>query len=377
MRKLSVFLVFLTVAEFAGANDTENNPNTEDFVEVAVTPQFQQSLRSGNSTGNYELDFLGLQTLRRSTNAIGNTRLAWWILRNETLGNNATGEFSDEAGLLWNTNDGDAPTPSNFLGLLVIEQFFIDDKLKVSAGKVYPGNDLAVSEYAGDDRATFMSEVIASDIAGRYFNAIGLGGLATYKQDNWFMTGLVSDATAEEEFIDLSSVKDGSFLYAFELGFQFKKHENHSVFTATPYTIDATDSLKSEKGVVLAYTFEYGQNSEYANFARYTVRDGGEGHTDAANEEALKTDQAGFVGWAWNRPFNKEKQQLAVALMYGSATDYQRQKGMNSQYGIESYWRFSPTPWFNITPSIQLVNNKTDNLETVAGLRFKLHYGVY
>ena len=370
-------LMLFVVSESVMANKVEDETSSsKDFVEVAITPQFQNSLNSGGNTANYEFDFLGLQTLHRSAGAFGDTRLAWWVIRNETIGNTPTGEFSDDAGLLWNTNDGDAPDPSNFLGVLVIEQYFIDEALKVSAGKVYPGNDLAVSDYTGDDRGTFMSEVIASDIAGRYFNAIGLGSVVTYRQNNWFVTGVVSDATAEDDFIDVSSFKDGHFLYAVELGFSPDNEAGNSVVTVTPYSIDATAEQKKETGVVLAYTIEYGKDAEYANFARYTWRNGGDGKTQTANAHGLKTDNAGFIGWAWNRPFSRENQQLSAALMYGSATDYQRQQGMNNQYGVESYWRFSPTPWFNISPSLQLLKNADDELETVVGLRFKLHYGI-
>lgn len=380
-KSMSIVPCFLMISILCGnsvAEELESEAaSSEDFINIAITPQMQSSLNAGSNTANYEVDFVGLKTIRQSAGTVGKTRLAWWGIRNETLGNTPSGKFADDMGSLWSTNDGDAPEASNFLGVLLLEQYFINDSLKISAGKIYPGSDLATSDYAGDDRATFMSEVIGSDIAGNYFNAIGLGSLVTYRQNNWFVTGLVSDSTAEDEFIDIESFNDGHFLYSAELGFNPSNELGNSVVTITPYMIDATEYQNKEKGLVLAYTLEYGKDAEYANFARYTWRDGGEGVNDSAKADGLKVDKAGFIGWAWNRPFNMENQQLSAALMYGAATDYQKQQGMNDQYGIESYWRFSPTNWFNISPNIQFLKNVDSELETIVGLRFKLHYGVY
>ncbi len=368
---------FLLAASFSGtAEILDDSLDRDDYMQFVFTPLYQRTLNAGDESSNYELDFLGLKTVRQSAGTIGNTRIAWWGLRNETIGNTPAGELASDAGLLWNTNDGDAPEASNFLGVLVVEQYFKNDALKISAGKVFPGNDVAVSDYAGDDRSTFMSEIIASDIAGQYFNATGLGGVVTYEQPAWFITGVVSDATAEDEFIDVSTFKDGNFLYAAEAGFTPNLQQGSLVATVMPYTVDSNEQLKRETGVVLAYTFEYGDNAEFASFGRYTWRDGGEGRTESDNAEALKTDMAGHIGWAWNRAFGRENQQLGTALMYASPTDYQRRQGLSTQYGVESFWRVSVTPWFSITPNIQLLRNSEDELETVVGLRLKLQYSM-
>jgi hypothetical protein len=49
----------------------------------------------------------------------------------------------------------------------------------------------------------------------------------------------------------------------------------------------------------------------------------------------------GFIGFAWNRPFGRENDQLGIAAVLGKPTRYQRELGYNTQYGIESFWRFN------------------------------------
>lgn len=108
-------------------------------------------------------------------------------------------------------------------------------------------------------------------------------------------------------------------------------------------------------------------------FGRYTFADGGSGKTAESQVAALPLDNGGFVGFAWNRPFDREAQQIEAALMYGEPTDYREAQGFTDQYGIETYWKFDVLEWLRLTGDLQIVNNIDDEIETVPGFRLKLH----
>jgi len=108
-------------------------------------------------------------------------------------------------------------------------------------------------------------------------------------------------------------------------------------------------------------------------FGRYTFGNGGEGKTSESFDAALPLNNGGFVGFAWNKPFGRDKQQIGAALMYGEPTAYRRSQGFEDQYGIESYWKVDLTDWFRFSADIQVINNIDKDLEIVPGLRIKVH----
>lgn len=354
------------------AEKFEDQPEAPDFVTVAVTPQYQRLTRLGERHGNYELDFIGLISLRRGAGAIGDTRLGWWWLRNDTFAGRSTGELSEAAGLLWDFNDGDAPEASNALGVLALQQSLLDERLTLKIGKLYPGNDFAESDYTGDDRATFMSALLAGEIAGRWFDTIGLGLHVAWEGSGWFLQGTVVDAQAESSGLDFDSLGKGKFLWSAEFGYQPERRDGLTRVALMPYAVDGTDALSSETGLVLSLTHEFGADARYAVFGRYTWRDGGHARSPDFAEFELPAERSGFLGLAVNALFGRADQQFAVALMAASPTAARKAAGFNTQYGVEAYWQFAPFDWFLVTPDLQILRNRDDDLETIIGLRFKL-----
>ena len=108
-------------------------------------------------------------------------------------------------------------------------------------------------------------------------------------------------------------------------------------------------------------------------FGRYTFADGGSGKMAESQAAALPLDNGGFVGFARNRPFDREAQQIGAALMYGEPTDYREAQGFTDPYGIETYWKFDVLEWLRLTGDLQIVNNIDDEIEIVPGFRLKLH----
>jgi hypothetical protein len=139
-------------------------------------------------------------------------------------------------------------------------------------------------------------------------------------------------------------------------------------------TAASTDTLSSQQTVTAAFTHEFGgDGTDYGMFGRYTFGDGGEGKTSASFEAALPLDNGGFFGFAWNKPFGWETQQIGGALMYGEPTAYRRSQGFADQYGFESYWKVDVRDWVHVSANIQVVNNVDKEPEVIPGLRVKIH----
>lgn len=365
-------LLCLLAGTAVRAEKFDDEPAVPDFLDLSITPQYQSLDRDGGHSGNYEVDFIGLWTLRRGEERWGDTRVVWWWLYNRTFTGASTGELSSRAGLLWGINDGDAPEPEDGLGVLALQQMMFDDRLELLAGKLYPGNDFAESDYWGDDRDSFLSEMMASDVAGRWFTTIGLGLRATWHGDGWFVQGMMVDAQAQKAYLDFDSLGKGRFLWGVELGYRPARPTGDTSISLMPYRIDSTNSLTHETGWVAAFTQEFGEEAEYALFGRYTWRNGGEGVTPEMEGEALPLRRGGFLGVAWNRPLHREGDRIAAAFMHGTPADHKRAQGYDDQYGLEIYWKVGVTPWLLITPDVQFVRNRDDQTESILGLMFKL-----
>jgi hypothetical protein len=216
--------------------------------------------------------------------------------------------------------------------------------------------------------------VISNDMAGRYFDTMGLGAQLQYNGDRWFATGGFADATAGDEF-DFNTLYNGDWTVYGEAGYRPERSRpGISVVSMLVTTAASTDTLSSQQTVTAAFTHEFGgDGTDYGVFGRYTFGDGGEGKTSASFEAALPLDNGGFLGFAWNKPFGRETHQIGAALMYGEPTDFRKSQGFDDQYGIESYWKVDVRDWVHVSANIQVVNNVDKKTEVIPGLRVKIH----
>jgi hypothetical protein len=74
----------------------------------------------------------------------------------------------------------------------------------------------------------------------------------------------------------------------------------------------------------------------------------------------------------WNRAFGCERHQVAAALLYGEPIEFTDALGFDIQYGIEAFWKIRIGTWLEVTPDVQLIVNREDDLEIVPGLRVRL-----
>jgi hypothetical protein len=350
---------------------------SQDYMQVALTGIYQNAIQAGENTGNFEIDLMGAQTIldRDNNQTFGSGSLVYWVFSVDNYGDmQSTADFAGKAGLLWPTNDVAVSESFTAFGVFAWQQQLWQDRFTLHAGKLFVGNFVSESPYTASNTETFMSRVISNDMVGRYFDTMGLGAQLQYNGDRWFATGGFADATAGDEF-DFSTLYNGDLTVYGEAGYQPERSlPGISVVSMLVTTAASTGTLSRQKTVTAAFTHEYGgDGTDYAVFGRYTFGDGGEGKTSESFEAALPLDNGGFLGFAWNKPFGRETQQIGAALMYGEPTDFRKSQGFDDQYGIESYWKFDVRDWVHVSASIQVVKNVDKETEVIPGLRVKIH----
>ena len=349
----------------------------QDYMQVALTGIYQSALRAGEDTGNFEIDLIGAKTIldRNNNQTFGSGSLVYWVFSVDNFGDmQSTTDFASKAGLLWPTNDVAVSNSFTAFGVFAWQQHLWQDRFTLHAGKLFVGNFVSESPYTASNTETFMSRVISNDMAGRYFDTIGLGAQLQYNGDQWFATAGFADATAGDEF-DFDTFYNGDWTVYGEAGYRpTRSRPGISVISVLATSAASTSTLRSQQTVTAAFTHEYGgDGTDYAVFGRYTFGDGGEGKSSESFDAALPLDNGGFVGFAWNKPFGREKYQIGAALMYGEPTAFRKSQGFDDQYGIESYWTVDVRDWLRVSANIQIVDNIDKEFEVIPGLRVKIH----
>lgn len=349
----------------------EASAQAQQFVDLSATPAYQYAVREEESTGNYSLDAIGAVVLaNRGAGTLGNTNLILWVNSADKIGGlDSAPELAGKAGLLWDTTDNPSDSASTSLLTLGLEQWFLDSRLSVGVGKFFPGQFFLLSAYTADNSNTFTNKMVSGNPVAGFWESIGLGLGSAYYGDHWTLQAGMVDAQATADGLDFSSFGKGKYAYVLEFTYEPANPNGMTSLSALAYLVDEHDDLKTERGLVGQFTHEFGNQAEYATFGRYTLKSGGTGKTSAARDSELPVEHGGFVGVAWNRPFGRDNQQLAAAALYGEATSFKESQDFNDQYGAELYWKFQPSRWFHITPAMQLLRNRDDQIETVLGLR--------
>ena len=343
-----------------------------DILQVAFTPLYQYTIDAGEDTGSYELDIVGsLAAFDGDGGSIGNGRLVFWALALDNLGNlQPASVMAAKTGLLWPTNDVVVSRTTASLPLLAWAQRCADDRLEVWAGKLWPQLFFVKQKLAGDNPVGFMSRLISNDMAARYYDLTGLGVFAEYSGKGWFVKGAVVDAQAEAE-LDVSSFAGGHWAWVAEGGWRSGRAGGAMSFSALVSVIDDTEDVEAETAHSVAFSHDLAR-SEHTVFGRYTYRRGGAPRTERGVLLSKPLDRSAFVAWAWNRPFGSDRQQFAAAVVYGEPIELTATLGFDIQYGLEVFWKFRFGGWLEITPDLQLIRNRDNDLETVLGLRLRV-----
>ncbi len=344
----------------------------QNIFQVAFTPLYQYAIDSDEDTGSYEFDIVGsLRAFEGGGGSLGAGRIVFWALALDNLGDlQPASEMASAAGLLWPTNDVVVDGSTTSVPLLAWAQRCADDRLEVWAGKLWPQLFFVKQELAGDNPVGFMSRLISNDMAARYYDLTGIGAFAEYSGKGWFVKGAFVDAQAEAE-LDVSSFAEGHWAWVAEGGWLSGRAGGAMSLSALVSVIDDTDDVEGETAYSLAFSHDLAR-SEHAVVGRYTYRRGGAPRTERGVLLAKPLDRSAFVAWAWNRPFGSDRQQLAAAIVYGEPIELTAALGFNIQYGLEVFWKFRFGKWLEITPDLQLIRNRDNDLETVLGLRLRV-----
>jgi len=348
----------------------------EQYLNVSVVPLYQNALRSGADTGNYTADAIGKFTVRAAgpDSSLGNTDLVFWLNSSSTLGNlQSASQMAAEAGLLWDTNDIGADSSNTSFLVLGIDQWFLDERVSVGFGKMFPGQMVLSSPYTADNSNTFTSKMISGNPVVSWWEALGIGANVGYFGKHWFLQASFIDSKAESD-LDFSSFFDGKFTYLVEATWQPENPNGETSIGLVGYYTEAREQRTSESGVVGQFTYEWGADANYAAFGRYSYRDGGESENlvNPVSEEPVK--HGGFIGFGWNRPFGRADDLLAAAWMYGEPTDNKQGQGFGSQHGAEIFWSLRATAWLKLLPNVQVIRNRWNDLETVVGIRINVGF---
>ena len=344
----------------------------QNIFQVAFTPLYQYAIESDEDTGSYEIDIVGsLRAFEGGGGSLGAGRIVFWALALDNLGDlQPASEMASAAGLLWPTNDVVVEGSTTSVPLLAWAQRVADDRLEVWAGKLWPQLFFVKQELAGDNPMGFMSRLISNDMAARYYDLTGIGALAEYSGKGWFVKGAFVDAQAEAEF-DISSFAEGHWAWVAEGGWRAERAGGATSLSALVSVVDDTDDIERETAHSLAFSHDLAR-SEHAVVGRYTYRRGGAPRTERGVLLAKPLDRSAFVAWAWNRPFGSDRQQLAAALVYGEPIELTAALGFNIQYGLEVFWKFRFGKLLEITPDLQLIRNRDNDLEIVPGIRLRV-----
>lgn len=370
---VSIMLPWATAAAYDLENLEDSIDEHTDLLEISATTIAQTTLNEGDSSGSYEVDIIGSYRLlkREPGHMVGDGRLSLWVFKVGKVGDDAAGMAKD-AGLAWITSDVSVDESSTNIGVLAWQQQFSQEKLLLTAGKLFVGNFVLSSDYYAANTSGFMNRAVSNDRAGRYFDLLGLGAQARWQQDRWYSSISFTDADAEEE-IDFDSLGDGELVWVGEFGFATGLGAALSEVGVLLSSIDQTDTFEGEDSAGVAFQHEYAVDSEYAVFGRYTWRRGGKVRPGKNADNELPMKEGGFLGWRWNRAFGHANEHLAVAAFYGEMTPERRRRGFDrNQFGLESYWRVQWAEWAAFTVDMQLMKNLEGDWEVIPGVRLKV-----
>jgi hypothetical protein len=115
--------------------------SSANYFEGALTGLYQDTRKSDEDTGNFEVDLIGSYVLKqRDGGTLGDTDFVFWGFSVDNIGNlQSTGQMREKSGLLWDTNDINVDSNVTQFGVFGIRQFFYDDHLELGIGKVFPG----------------------------------------------------------------------------------------------------------------------------------------------------------------------------------------------------------------------------------------------
>ncbi|MET0068020.1 MAG: carbohydrate porin [Candidatus Thiodiazotropha sp.] len=322
---------------------------------IEYSPQFQWDLGfNGNYTGNDETNLIAQWALVNPADVKAGSLMAWYQI-SRTFSRRNTSEFMQEVGIITPVNGGDT-APGDYRDLwqmLAWEQWFLEDSLRIGAGKLTTRTFLNLNRYAVGDREDFLTPQLVNNTVAPFTARNGMGLFAQYHMDQAYLTGMMREADGTSEGISFDTIDSGKWEYALELGMTpenlFGAGEGIYRFTAyyTDEIGDASDAQPS--GWALAMSFDQDFGSEYGGFFRYTYADN--------PWRAFSQRIAG--GIQIKHPFGYQFDRIGIAGWWAEPTD----SSLSGETGLEAFFKLQLAPNIEVTPDLQLILNPQGNTD--------------
>lgn len=358
-----------TTETLAGWDQFKSNLSRDyglDF-EFVYAPIYQNSSsRGGGATSNHEFDFTGRWSATDSAR-FGTGGLEWWVINSAEYGNQSTGDFADTLGILSTPNDGDLFGDLSFTGFALLWwQQDLPNGVRLNLGKLSVPQLIGANTFAEDGRADFFNTALTGNLtAGYSAQDSGLGASVRYETDTWFVSGLVADATAENNWIDFDSAGDGKWQYGLEVGWtptiQGLGLGNYRLaFNSIDEIETAPDVSQSGHGFGISIDQELGE--KHGVFLRYS----------RALERMTEFEQVLAGGVVFKDPLNRSGDTIGLASWWVDPEE----SDLRNEYGVEAYWNFQLTDRVTLTPDIQVIfdpaKDRSRDTVTIIGMRLKV-----
>ena len=334
---------------------------------VEYSPQYQFSLSEpGLDHGNDETNLIAQWSVVDPTDSRAGSLLAWYQI-SRTLGSLNTSEFMHEAGAVSPVNGGDT-APGDYRDLwqmLAWEQWILDNKLRIGAGKLTTRTFLNLNRYAVSDREDFFSPMLVNNPVAPFAARNGMGVFVQYHLEDAYLTGMIREADGTSEGISFSTLDSGNWESAVELGLTpTLKGYGEGNYRFTAYYTDsiAESDTPQPAGWSLALSFDQDIGQSYGLLLRYAW----------VSEDFRAFRQRLAVGMQWLHPLGFQHDRIGLGAWWADPTA----ADLEAEYGLEAFWKLQLSPFLEFGPDLQLIFNPQDGAEddpvVVAGLRIRL-----
>lgn len=334
---------------------------------LEYSPQYQWAPQQGNTDhGNDETNLIAQWNLVEPGNGRAGQLLAWYQL-SRTLGRLSTSEFMHATGTVSPLNGGDtAPADARDLWqMLAWEQWFLQERLRVSAGKLTTRTFLNLNRYAASDREDFFSPMLVNNPVAPFTARNGMGVYTQYYFDKAYLTGMLREADGTSENISFSTLDSGKWEYAIELGLTPElKDFGPGNYRLTAYYTDniGSDSSSQPSGWSLAMSFDQDLGDRYGLLFRYAW----------ASEDFRAFSQRLAIGMQWLQPLGFKYDRIGLGAWWAEPTA----DNQHPEFGMEAFWKVQLSPYLELGPDLQAIFRPQAGAEDdpllVAGLRLRL-----
>ena len=314
----------------------------------------------GTSVYDNELNLIGRWDFWES-GTLGPASLNVWGQFAQSIGGRTVGRFQADLGVLSPLNGGNSgpDTTNEILHMLAWEQIAPGNKFRLQVGKLALRTLVNLNRYAHGDSEMFFSPMLGNNPVVPYTALLGLGAFAQWKEDEWYLSGLVRAADTELG-LSTDALRDGDFEYVGEVAFTPETAGlGAGEYRVTFSYLEETAALPGVFTVSASFDQDIGER--IGAFFRYAYADG----------TFRDFDNRAAAGFQLKEPLGFRFDRLGVGGWWGDPSD----SSLNNELGLEVFYKAQVKRFLEITPDAQLIVNparSSRNLEAVVGVRLRL-----